>query len=213
MDSLFSQMAQQSAPLAERLRPQSLPRNFRTRASSRTISKTHRFWGNDFFVLWGPPELEKNNCSYFRTPKDAHFEPFSAVSEGVKRIREIAEEIEKQTRTPRKKNNPLCRWNYALKKKPTRCSAPLFRIGNFYLIGATTENPSFSLNSALLREFVFSSFVLFSENALRSILEHAKHSSGREIEKAEDFLIAFSNGDARTLLNLLEAAFSKKRGW
>ncbi len=208
MDSLFTANLTAAAPLAERLRPKTLADvvgQEHLQEPLRTILNAN---GMISFVLWGPPGTGKTTLArIFAAEKKARFEPLSAVSDGVKRIREVAEEAKRSLELQQRKTIIFIDEIHALNKSQQDVLLPHLEAGTFYLIGATTENPSFSLNAALLsrvRVFLLKSL---DTDALAAILEKAKALLGVSLTaEAEEFLLSFANGDARMFLNLLEEA-------
>lgn len=212
MDSLFSANLSNAAPLAERLRPKTLAEVVGQDHLQEPLKTILQSSGMISFVLWGPPGTGKTTLArIFAAEKQAHFEPLSAVSDGVKRIREVAEAAKRALELHQKKTIIFIDEIHALNKSQQDVLLPHLEAGTFYLIGATTENPSFSLNAALLSRVRV--FLLRSLNteALAAILTKAKELLGVTITpEAEEFLLQFANGDARMFLNLLEeAAFSQ----
>jgi putative ATPase len=199
-----------SAPLAERLRPKTLDeilgqehllgpgKPLRTAIERDQVPS---------MILWGPPGVGKTTLAQViaRMTK-SDFVPFSAVLSGIKEIKEVMSSAEKGRRLGRRTIlfiDEIHRFN----KAQQDAFLPHVERGNVVLIGATTENPSFEVNSALLsraRVFVLKSL---SDDHVQSLLKRAVEAEHIEIEDAALITIAsIANGDARTSLNILELA-------
>jgi putative ATPase len=198
------------APLADRMRPQTLDdvlgqghlldpgKPLRTAIERDQVPS---------MILWGPPGVGKTTLARIiaRMTKST-FVPFSAVISGIKEIKDIMAAAEKARRTGRRTIvfvDEIHRFN----KAQQDAFLPHVEHGNITLIGATTENPSFEVISALLsRTRVFVLKALSDDDVmmlLRRAVAHEKLNVDEETLKA---IATLANGDARTALNILDLA-------
>ena len=164
-------------------------------------------------IFWGPPGVGKTTLARIIAGRThANFIDFSAVTSGIKEIREVMQRAEENRRFGERTIlfvDEIHRFN----KAQQDAFLPFVERGSIVLIGATTENPSFEVNSALLsRCKVFVLQALTTQNLevlLRHALEDTRGFGGESISISEELLSAiahFANGDARTALNTLEMA-------
>ena len=161
-------------------------------------------------IFWGPPGSGKTTLAkIIANYTDRHFEPFSAVTEGVARVREIIKEAEERLKYHGQGTILFCDEIHRFNKGQQDAFLPWVENGIITLIGATTENPSFELTSALLsrcRVFVLEPL---NDEHLRTLLVRAieVENKGDLDSAALDLLITHAQGDARRALNTLEAVF------
>jgi len=165
-------------------------------------------------IFWGPPGSGKTTLAkIIANYTDRHFEPFSAVTEGVGRVREIIKEAEERLKYQGQGTILFCDEIHRFNKAQQDAFLPWVENGIITLIGATTENPSFELTGALLsrcRVFVLEPL---NDEHIRTVIERALAQSGNEkretgnvlAEEAMDALVRHAQGDARRALNTLEA--------
>lgn len=204
------------APLASRLRPESLEEYV---GQQHLVGKTgilRRLIRQDripSMIFWGPPGVGKTTlASIIAKQTSAHFIDFSAVTSGIKEIRSVMKEAQ-QDRLYGKKTIVFIDEIHRFNKAQQDAFLPFVEKGSIILIGATTENPSFEVNSALLsRCKVFVLKALGAEDIVQ-LLKNALHSNkgfgDLSVDISQDILemiALFSNGDARVALNTLEMA-------
>jgi putative ATPase len=222
MDSLFPSdeapdaTAGAQAPLAERMRPRSfdefvgqddlLARGKPLReAIDRDLLQS--------IILWGPPGTGKTTLArIIADTTRARFVSFSAVLSGIKEIREVMTEAMRIRRATGRRTIVFIDEIHRFNKAQQDAFLPRVEAGDIVLIGATTENPSFEVNAALLSRSKV--FVLrgLTGDELTGILERAltepvRGLAGADVRVDPDALRAIaltSNGDARSALNLLE---------
>ena len=202
-------------PLAERMRPRSfdeLAGQQELLAPDRPLRAAIERDALQSIILWGPPGTGKTTIArLIATVTRAHFIAFSAVLSGIKDIRAVMAEAEAARRELGRRTilfvDEIHRFNKAQQD-------PRVEAGDIVLIGATTENPSFEVNAALLsRSKVFVLQPLTTEETaaiLRRALDDPERGLGAEGTAADDDALAaiarHANGDARVALNLLELA-------
>ena len=165
-------------------------------------------------IFWGPPGSGKTTLARLVANYTARqFEPFSAVTEGVARVREIIQQAEERLKYEGRGTILFCDEIHRFNRAQQDAFLPWVENGIITLIGATTENPSFELTAPLLsrcRVFVFEPL---KDEHIRMVIERAIAKSGNEKREtgkvlsveAVDALVTYAQGDGRRVLNALEA--------
>src|SRR5699024_9972866 len=189
--SLFDNDDHHNRPLANRVRPQSLDEfvgQERLLGEGKIIREMVKNDDISSLIFWGPPGVGKTTLAQIiANQTETRLISFSAVKTGIKEIRNIMKEAEESRKLGEE---------------------------TILFIGATTENPSFEINAALLsRSRVFDLYALTRENIVDVLNKALTHSDGLGKEKVQiegsllEAIADFSDGDARIALNTLEMAF------
>ncbi|MBO7147751.1 MAG: replication-associated recombination protein A [Lentisphaeria bacterium] len=214
-DSLFSTLAGQ--PLADRLRPASLDDivgqdhllgadgPLRRMVDSKKLSS---------FILWGPPGCGKTTAARLMANNTSlHFTALSAVFSGIADLRKAFEEAARRRNAGQGTLlfvDEIHRFNRAQQDG----FLPYVENGTVILVGATTENPSFELNSALLSRCKVFVMKPLDNDAIEKILQRAEKIVGRPLpldEEARATLRDMADGDGRYTVNLTESVFNLTR--
>lgn len=201
-------------PLAERLRPKNL---------GEVIGQQHLLGAGlplriafesgepHSCILWGPPGVGKTTLARLMAGSfDAHFITISAVLGGVKDIREAVEQAAIWQAQSGRRTIVFVDEVHRFNKSQQDAFLPHVESGLFTFIGATTENPSFEVNSALLSRAVVYVLQPLSSDDLKQIVAHAQFQRALPAietiaDEALERLVAYADGDARRLLNTLES--------
>ena len=210
-DSLFASNIQR--PLADRLRPKSLDDivgqdhllgpdgPLRRMIESNKLSS---------FILWGPPGCGKTTCARIMAQHtNMHFVAISAVFSGIAELRKAFDDA-KRRRLAGEGTLLFVDEIHRFNRAQQDGFLPYVENGTVVLVGATTENPSFELNSALLSRCKV--FVLnhLEKPALEKIVLRAEAESGRKLaltDEARATLLQLADGDGRYFINLIETVF------
>lgn len=203
-------------PLAERCRPGSLDQVFGHDAVIGPDSPLRLQLKSSHLpslIFWGPPGVGKTSLSFLLAQElDYRFESVSAVSSGVKEIKEIIEEARKQQDFYGKQSVLFIDEIHRFNKAQQDALLHAVEKGTLILIGATTENPSFEVNAPLLSRCQVLKLESLDASTIKLIINQAVKDDvllkQYKIDLvAEDALIHFGGGDARRTLNLLEITF------
>nr|WP_067295085.1 replication-associated recombination protein A [Marinobacterium profundum] len=218
MDDLFADNTPGYEPLAARIRPRNLDEYAGQQhllAPGKPLRLALEQGVAHSMILWGPPGVGKTTLARLMARQiDAHFLTLSAVLSGVKDIRAAIEEARAYKAQSGRKSILFVDEVHRFNKSQQDAFLPYIEDGTFIFVGATTENPSFELNNALLSRARV--YLLRSLEAadLMGLLHHALKDSERGLGKRRldvadgvlQQIAVAADGDARRALNLLEIA-------
>jgi len=218
MQDLFSNQATGYQPLAARMRPHTLEHyagQSHLLAAGKPLRQALDQGLIHSMILWGPPGVGKTTLAQLVAHKvDAHFITLSAVLSGVKEIRQAVEEARQVKAQSGRKTILFVDEVHRFNKSQQDAFLPYVEDGTLIFIGATTENPSFELNNALLSRARVYLLRALQPDELMQVVHHAlsdvQQGLGSLQLKVEpgllQRLITAADGDARSALNLLEIA-------
>ncbi len=214
MNQMF-ESKQSQLPLAEYLRPKTVSEIAGQKhilGEGKSLRVAIESGNLPSMILWGPPGVGKTTIArVIANSIDAEFISVSAVLSGVKDIREAIDKAQLNLQQYNKKTILFVDEVHRFNKSQQDAFLPHVESGLITFIGATTENPSFEVNSALLSRSQVYVLKMLDQEDLFLIYEKAKNYIAPDIEvdeEARQEIIGHINGDARRLLNFLELLFN-----
>ncbi|HSI44740.1 MAG TPA: replication-associated recombination protein A [Methylophilus sp.] len=215
MSSLFEPVTPSSVPLAEQLRPKTLNEvvgQTHLLGEGKPLRRAFESGKLPSMILWGPPGVGKTTLArLIAQTADAEFVPLSAVLSGIKDIREAVERAELTLQQSGRNTILFVDEVHRFNKGQQDAFLPFVESGLITFIGATTENPSFEVNSALLSRSQVFVLTALNEDELGELLERARLKMAPEIsvnDKVKEQILDYADGDARRLLNFAEGLFN-----
>ncbi len=214
--SLFDDNKNQSIPLANRLRPETLEEfagQEHLLGKGKMLRQLIERDQISSMIFWGPPGVGKTTlASIIANRTRSNFINFSAVTSGIKEIKDVMKEADENRHLGIRTVlfvDEIHRFNRAQQD----AFLPFVEKGSIILIGATTENPSFEVNAALLSRCKVFVLKALEEADIERLLNHAltsekgfAYQNVKMTERQIKAIASFANGDARTALNTLEMA-------
>ncbi|KAH7102288.1 hypothetical protein BKA62DRAFT_699922 [Auriculariales sp. MPI-PUGE-AT-0066] len=218
-----------AAPLAARLRPKTLEdfvgQDHLTGADSLLMSLVHG-GGTGSLILWGPPGCGKTTLARLLAHETgAAFKELSATSSGAVEARNVCEEAKNMLKLRGRRTVLFLDEIHRFNKAQQDIFLPYVEAGHIQLIGATTENPSFKVNGALISRCRVFVLERLTDDQMSTILTRAidryhaslpepasNHPINAPSEKILTLIIKLANGDSRTALSLLELTLTAKPG-
>lgn len=201
-------------PLADRLRPKRLDEvvgQEHLTAADAPIGRMAAAGRITSLVFWGPPGTGKTTIARLLAKvSNLHFVQMSAIFSGVAELKKVFE-LARARRQSGQGTLLFVDEIHRFNRSQQDAFLPVMEDGTIVLIGATTENPSFELNAALLSRAQVLVLKRLSEDALGQLLARAEEVQGRKLpldKHARESLIAMADGDGRFVLNLAEELFS-----